>query len=73
MRSGMWEKVAARKHKAEKIYSLGPGSNEVMLHGIVDYTAKDGSKSNKEWAARATLVKEGGKAKMTYYQVFIQP
>ncbi|KAF2101656.1 hypothetical protein NA57DRAFT_33894 [Rhizodiscina lignyota] len=71
MRKGMWEKVASRKHKAHKIYTFGPGSDEVMLYGDVEYGMKDGSKAGKEWAARAKMVKEGGKVKMSFYQVYL--
>ncbi len=70
MRQGMWEKVASRKHVAEKIFAFGPGSDEVMLHGTVEYGMKDGTKALKEWAARAKMSKEGGRVKMSFYQVY---
>lgn len=71
MRKGMWEKVASRKHHADKIYTFGSGSDEVMLHGTVQFSMKDGTKANKEWAARARMAKEDGKVKMSFYQVYL--
>jgi hypothetical protein len=41
----MWEKVAARLHKPLKIFPFGSGSEELMLHGTVDYELKDGKKA----------------------------
>ena len=68
----MWSAVASRKHKPEKIFPFGPGSDEVMLHGTVDYGMKDGRQiSGIEWAARAHLVKESGTVKMDFYQVYL--
>jgi hypothetical protein len=49
MRKGMWDKVASRKHKADRIFAFDSGSNEVMLYGTVDYGMKDGNKSTKEY------------------------
>ncbi|KAK0260557.1 hypothetical protein LTS09_004854 [Friedmanniomyces endolithicus] len=71
MRKGMWEKVAKRSHKPEKIFSFGPGSNEVMLYGTVDYELKDGKKTGVEWSARARFVDEDGALKMELYQVYL--
>jgi hypothetical protein len=67
----MWEKVASRKHKAIKIFPFGPNSNEVMLYGTVQYGLKSGGESGIEWAARAHLVKEDGRVKMDFYQVYL--
>ena len=64
----MWDKVASRKHVAEKIFSFGSGSDEVMLHGTVEYGMKDGTKSSRDWAARARMQKKDGQVKMSYYQ-----
>ena len=72
VRKGMWEKVGARHHAVHQIYPFGPGTNEYMLHGVVNYTAKDGSKSGKEWAAHAVLVPGAdGKLKFKHYHVYI--
>lgn len=67
----MWEKVASRKHKAIKIFPFGPSSDECMLYGTVQYGLKAGGESGVDWAARAHLVKEGGKVKMDFYQVYL--
>ncbi len=71
MRKGMWEKIAKRSHKPEKIFSFGPGSNEVMLYGTVKYELKDRKKTEVEWSARARFVDEGGALKMEFYQVYL--
>jgi len=42
-----------------------------MIYGTVDYVLKDGRKSSIDWAARASLVKDGGVVKMEYYQVYL--
>lgn len=67
----MWEKVASRKHKAIKIFPFGPNSDECMLYGTVQYKFKAGGESGVDWAARAHLVKDGGKVKMDFYQVYL--
>ncbi len=71
MRKGMWEKVAKRSHKPEKIFSFGPGSNEVMLYGTVKYELKDGKETEVEWSARSRFVDEDGALKMEFYQVYL--
>ncbi|KAK3068216.1 hypothetical protein LTR53_014403 [Teratosphaeriaceae sp. CCFEE 6253] len=71
MRRGMWEKVAKRSHKPEKIFAFGPGSDEVMLFGTVDYELKDGKKTTLDWSARAHLAREEGELKMSFYQVYL--
>lgn len=71
LRKAMWEKVASRKHQAFKIFPFGPNSDEVMLYGTVKYGLKAGGESGLDWAARAHLVKEGGKVKMDFYQVYL--
>lgn len=67
----MWEKVAKRSHKPEQIYAFGGGSDDVMLHGTVAYVLKDDKKTETVWAARAKFVKDDGRLKMEYYQVFL--
>ena len=67
----MWEKVASRKHKAVKIFPFGPNSDECMLYGTVQYGLKAGGESGIEWAARAHLVKDNGRVKMDFYQVYL--
>ena len=71
MRNGMWEKVAKRSHRVDKIFPFGAGSNEVMLYGSVKYAFKTGDEAGSEWAARAVLVEEGSQLKMDFYQVFL--
>lgn len=72
MRHGMWEKVAKRSHKPSMIYPFGEGSQDVMLHGTVDYELKDGKRAEGiEWAARAKFGDENGVLKMTFYQVYL--
>ncbi|KAK5726997.1 hypothetical protein LTR15_002888 [Elasticomyces elasticus] len=71
MRKGMWEKVAKRSHKPEKIFSFGAGKDEVMLFGTVDYELKDGKKTTVEWSARAVFAEEDGDLKMSFYQVYL--
>ncbi|KAF1360867.1 hypothetical protein EJ07DRAFT_154782 [Lizonia empirigonia] len=71
LRKAMWEKVASRKHKAAKIFPFGPNSDEVMLYGTVQYGLKAGGESGIDWAARAHLVKDGGRVKMDFYQVYL--
>lgn len=67
----MWGKVASRKHKAIKIFPFGPNSDECMLYGTVQYGLKAGGESGLDWAARAHLVKDGGRVKMDFYQVYL--
>jgi hypothetical protein len=70
----MWTKVASRKHTATKIFPFGTGPdvNEVMLYGNVEYVMKEGNKEVKvDWAARAHLVKDVGKVRMDFYQVYL--
>ncbi|KAF2125936.1 hypothetical protein P153DRAFT_348185 [Dothidotthia symphoricarpi CBS 119687] len=71
VRKSLWEKVASRKHDAVKIFPFGPDSDEVMLYGTVTYGLKSGGESGLDWAARACLVKEGGRVRMRYYQVYL--
>jgi hypothetical protein len=71
LRKGLWEKVASRVHNPIKIFPYGPDSNEVMLHGTVKYGLKAGGEAGVDWAAYARLVKEEGKVKMEFYQVYL--
>jgi hypothetical protein len=43
----------------------------VMLHGTVKYGLKAGGEAGVDWAAYARLVKEEGKVKMEFYQVYL--
>ena len=67
----MWEKVFSRAHEPLKVFPYGPNSDELMLFGTVNYGMKTGEASTKDWAARAHLVKENGKVKMNFYQVYL--
>ena len=71
MRRGMWEKVAKRSHRPIQIYSFGKGSDDVMLHGTVEYVLKDDKKTSTSWAAKAHFAQEDGELKMDFYQVFL--
>jgi len=71
LRKGMWTTVASRLHTPHKIFPFGSGSSEVMLYGNVVYTLKDGRKADVEWGARASLVKDGGRWKLQFYQVYL--
>lgn len=42
-----------------------------MLYGTVKYGLKAGGDSDLDWAARAHLVKEDGRVKMDFYQVYL--
>ena len=42
-----------------------------MLYGTVQYGLKAGGESGLEWAARAHLVKDDGRVKMDFYQVYL--
>src|ERR1700761_3500483 len=67
----MWEKGSSRSHQPLKIFPFGGGSGEIMLYGVVDYVMKDGKKAGVDWAARGQLVKENGRVKWDYYQVYL--
>lgn len=54
-----------------KIFPFGPGANECMLYGTVQYGLKAGGESGLDWAARAHLVKDNGRVKMDFYQVYL--
>ncbi|KAF1829942.1 hypothetical protein BDW02DRAFT_602121 [Decorospora gaudefroyi] len=71
VRKGLWEKVLRRVHTPLKVFPFGPNSDEFMLYGTVKYGLKTGEESSKDWAARAHLVKEDGKVKMEFYQVYL--
>ncbi|KAG8628460.1 hypothetical protein KVT40_004333 [Elsinoe batatas] len=74
MRKAMWEKISARSHVPEQIFPFTPASSngqDVMLHGTVTYDFKAGGKGGLPWAAKAKLVKDGGRVKMSFYQVYL--
>lgn len=71
IRKGAWEKVASRLHSPLKIFPFGENASEVMLYGTVAYVLKDGRKADVAWGARANLVKDDGKWKFEYYQVYL--
>ena len=70
MRKGMWEAVASRKHTIFKVFPYGENATELMLYGKVQYGFKDGRETSVDWAARAEMVKEGGKWQFRFYQVY---
>lgn len=67
----MWEHVASRSHKPEKIFPFGPNADEVMIYGTVSYGLKNGKSNEITWAARAHLFKDGADWKMDLYQVYL--
>lgn len=71
MRKGMWDAVASRKHTIYKVFPYGENATELMLYGKVQYGFKDGRETSVEWAARAEMVKEGGKWQFGFYQVYL--
>jgi len=71
IRKGMWATVASRLHSPTKIFPFGNDANEVMLYGNVAYVLKDGRKAEVDWAARANLVREEGRWRMAFYQVYL--
>ncbi|KAI9050019.1 hypothetical protein LZ554_006164 [Drepanopeziza brunnea f. sp. 'monogermtubi'] len=73
IRKGMWAAVASRLHTPVRVYPFGKrdGGQELMLFGRVEYVLKDGRGAEVEWAARANIVKEDGKWKMGFYQVYL--
>ncbi len=71
MRKGMWEAVTSRKHTVYKVFPYGEKADELMLYGRVQYGFKDGREVGVDWGARAEMVKDGGKWKFQYYQVYL--
>ncbi|KAK7615119.1 hypothetical protein BKA81DRAFT_353612 [Phyllosticta paracitricarpa] len=71
LRKGLWERVSIRRHFPLKIFPAGNNADEVMLHGTVGYVLKEGGEADIDWAARAHLVKEDGRVKMDFYQVYL--
>ena len=75
----MWTKVAKRSHKPLRVFpfpmtsSASGEGQELMLHGTVSYVLKEGDKAVNDvpWAARATVVKEGDKVRMSAYHVYL--
>lgn len=67
----MWEKVASRNHKPLKVFPFGAQSRDVMLFGVVDYGLKNGKTASVDWAARANLVQDEGKMRLSFYQVYL--
>jgi hypothetical protein len=77
LRQKMWEKVAARKHKPEKVFlsSFGPDSaagKEYMLFGSLVYEMKTGETQNVSWTGHAIVEEVDGQLKYRYYRVYIQ-
>lgn len=73
----MWEKVAARKHKPEKVFLSSFGSDsatgkEYMLFGSLEYGMKTGEKQHVSWAGHAIVEEVEGQLKFRYYRVYIQ-
>jgi hypothetical protein len=71
LRQHMWTTVTSRSHHPVKIFPFGSYSDEVMLYGTVNYEMKNGSGKEVDWAARVKLVKEDGKTRMAFYQVYL--
>ncbi|GME31766.1 uncharacterized protein K452DRAFT_254041 [Neofusicoccum parvum] len=71
MRKAQWERIQSMVHKPVKVFPAGNNANECMLRGNVEFALRDGRVSSLDWAANAHLVKEDGRVKMEYYQVFL--
>jgi hypothetical protein len=71
LRKGMWEKISSRQHNPIKVFPFGENADEMMLYGTVEYEFKAGGKASIDWAARARMLHEGGKIRMTFYQVYL--
>lgn len=74
LRLGMWDPVVARSHNPHAVFPLPASASEqeIMLHGTVSYTLKDGRRcQDVEWAARGTLVESGGEVRWKRYQVYM--
>ncbi|KAI0128849.1 hypothetical protein BJ170DRAFT_693661 [Xylariales sp. AK1849] len=73
VRTGMWEKVGARKHKPLKVFESTFGSGtQYMLHGDVDYELKTGERQSISWAAHAVIEDVEGQLRFSYYRVYLQ-
>ena len=65
LRQKMWSAVSSRSHYPTKIFPFKGGASstsaerEVMIYGTVSYGLKAGGSDEKEWAARAVLVRDG--------------
>ncbi len=71
LRESMWEKVSSRLHTVLEVFPFGKDSNNIMLHGTVNYGFESSNSMTLEWAARAHLVHEQEQAKLDFYQVYI--
>ncbi|KAI1340539.1 hypothetical protein F5Y15DRAFT_42662 [Xylariaceae sp. FL0016] len=85
LRRGMWEKVASRKHKPERVFpaafgeslssSAGNGvgsEHEYMLCGSLDFVMKTGEKAVATWSGRAVLKDvKGHGLQYSFYQVYL--
>ena len=64
IRKGLWEKVSERLHRPQKIFPFGENADEVMLHGTVAFTLKDGRKADVSFALLAIIFSKGRKGLM---------
>lgn len=64
-----WNNVKARTHNVDRVFVLGIGAHEVIVDGTTDYEWEDGRKQVGKWASRMHYAEEGGKLKVTEYQV----
>jgi hypothetical protein len=69
----MWSVVASRRHTVLKLFPFGTKSDEVMIYGKVVHDFKDGGHAEKDWAARAELIRQSGNGpwQMKYYQIYV--
>ena len=60
--------LQARNHKVEKVYTCGEAADDLMLHGTVRWTFKDGGKLDGPFAARAVVDQSGDRPRLKLYQ-----
>ena len=72
----MWESIAKRRHRADKVFpaaSGGDGTVEYMLFGSVALEPKTGAAKTVDWAGHARVEKDvDGEWKFAFYRVYLQ-
>ena len=76
LRRGMWETVANRRHRLDKVFPAAFGSDgapEYMLFGTAAYELKTGESKMADWAGYARLQKDAdGQWTMRFYRVYLE-
>ncbi|KAL1839130.1 hypothetical protein VTK73DRAFT_4124 [Phialemonium thermophilum] len=70
-RCGMWSAVSSRQHTVFKVFPFGSSAREFMLYGTVEFGFRNGQQGAVDWAARAEMSQEGGRWRMSFYQVYL--